>query len=52
MVTSFYADDATTVVDSTVFKPHTWYLLKVDAYHGAQGIEPGRTRFAISSRAF
>lgn len=52
VVTEWYADDQTTVVDSVVFEPHRWAVLKVDEYHSVKNIEPGKTRFAITGRIF
>jgi hypothetical protein len=52
VVTSFYADDNTTVIDSVVLEPHRWHILKVDAPHGVTGVDADRTRFSITGKIF
>jgi len=52
VVTSFYDEDKTTVVDSVVLDPHRWHILKVDSYHGVTGIEPDKVRFSITGKIF
>lgn len=52
VTTTFYQDDRSTVIESSVLQPHTWYALKTDVYHSAQGIVPGQTRIAITVRFF
>ena len=52
VVTNFYDDDQTTIVDSVVLEPHRWCILKVDSYHSVAGVENGKTRFAITGKIF
>jgi hypothetical protein len=52
VVTEFFEDDRTTLVDSVVLKPHQWHILKVDSFHSVRGVDPGRTRFSITGRIF
>jgi hypothetical protein len=52
VVTSFYADDNTTVIDSVVLEAHRWHILKVDVPHGVTGVNADRTRFSITGKIF
>ena len=52
VVTSFYTEDHSTQLESIVLETHKWYILKVDTPHDVSGIEPGKLRFAITSRIF
>lgn len=50
--TEFYAEDRATLIQSEHIPPHTWCLLKTDEWHRVTGVEPGRTRFVITSRLY
>lgn len=52
VVTSFYKDDKTTVIESVTLEPYRWHMLKVDVPHGVTGIDPARTRFSITGKIF
>jgi hypothetical protein len=51
VITSFY-DDQKNILESVKFELHRWHILKVDSYHGVQGMEPGKTRFSITGQIF
>ena len=52
VITEWYADDKTTVVDSVVFTPHQWHIIKTDAWHAVRNTTPGQIRFAVTGRMF
>lgn len=52
VVTEFYAEDKTTLVNSVTIEPRRWHLLKADSYHAVRNIEPGKKRFSITGKVF
>ena len=52
VITEFYDDDKTTLLDSYHIEPHRWHILKVDTYHRVINLEPNQYRFAVTSRIF
>jgi hypothetical protein len=52
VITNFFDDDKTTVLDSVVLEPHRWHVLKVDSFHNVKNIESGRIRFSITGKIF
>lgn len=52
VTTNFYDEDQTTLVDSVVFEPERWHILKADSYHQVLGVVPGRIRLAVTGRIF
>lgn len=52
VITEWFDDDKTTVVDSVVLEPQRWHILKVDTWHSVRGIDPGATRYSVTSRLF
>lgn len=52
VITSFYDDDKTTLLDSYCIVPEQWHILKVDTYHGVTNIHPGEIRFSITAKIF
>ena len=52
VLTEFYDDDKTTLLDSYHIEPHRWHILKVNTYHRVINLEPGQFRFAVTSRIF
>jgi hypothetical protein len=52
VITKWYNDDQTEIVDSVVLEPLRWHILKVDTWHSVQGVAPGQTRYSITSRLF
>jgi hypothetical protein len=52
VVTDWYKDDKTTVVDSVIFESHRWHMIKVDEYHGVKNVQPGLIRLSITGRIF
>lgn len=52
VVTTWYDEDQTTVLQSVRIPLHTWVLFKADAFHGVTGVEEGMIRSAITGRVF
>lgn len=52
VITSFYNEEQTEVTHAVKIEPFRWHLIKTDAWHGVQGIEPGQTRFSLIGRVF
>lgn len=52
VVTNFYKDDKHTVTHSYVIPTNQWHVLRANAYHSVDGIEPGQTRFSLTGRIF
>ena len=52
VITSFYDEDKTTVLNSYCIEPQRWHLIKVDVYHGVTNAEPGQYRFSVTGQVF
>jgi len=52
VITSFYQDDRTTLLDSYCILPEQWHILKVDSYHGVSNIQAGQIRLSITAKIF
>ena len=52
VITEFYDEDKTTVLQSVIIETHRWHMLKVDTFHGVRNIDPGKIRFSITGRIF
>lgn len=52
VVTEFYDEDKTNVLQSVIIEPHRWHILKVDTFHGVRNVDPGKIRFSITGRIF
>lgn len=52
VITEWYNEFQTEVVDSVVLEPHKWHILKVDTWHSVRGIDPGKVRYSITGRLF
>lgn len=50
--TNFYADDGVTITHSYVIPPLQWHILKANAYHSVDGVDPGQIRFSLTGRIF
>lgn len=50
--TEFYNDDGVTQIDKIIIEPRRWHLFQANVLHRVSGIEPGHTRFAITTRMF
>ena len=52
VVTEWWDDKKSKVIDSVILETHRWHILKVDNIHSVRGIVPGRVRFSITGRIF
>jgi hypothetical protein len=52
VITEFYDEDKTNIVQSVLIEPHRWHILKVDSFHGVRNIDPGKIRFSVTGRIF
>lgn len=52
VITEWYSDDKTTVIDSVVLEANRWHVLKVDTWHGVRNVDPGAVRLSITGRMF
>lgn len=52
VVTEFYDEDKTNVLQSVIIEPHRWHILKVDNFHGVRNVDSGKIRFSITGRIF
>ena len=52
VVTDWYDETQTEIVDSVILETHRWHILKVDSFHAVKNIVPGRVRFSITGRIF
>jgi hypothetical protein len=52
VITEWFNEDKTTVVDSVILETHRWHILKVDSFHGVRGVLPSKTRFSITGVIF
>lgn len=52
VITEWFNDDKTEVVDSVVLEPLRWHILKVDTWHSVRGVKEGSTRYSVTSRLF
>ena len=52
VVTEFYDEDQTTILQSEIIEPHCWHILKVDSFHCVKNIEPGKVRFSVTGKIF
>lgn len=52
VVTEWYDDDQTTLLQSTILEPFRWHIIKADTYHTVKNVGPNKKRFAITSRIF
>jgi hypothetical protein len=52
VVTEWYAEDKTTVIDSVILEANRWHILKVDTWHGVRNVAPDAVRLSITGRMF
>lgn len=52
VVTEFYDDDQTTLLDSIVIEPLRWHILKADTYHCVKNVKPDKIRFSLTGKIF
>ena len=52
VVTEWYAEDKTTVIDSVVLEANRWHILRVDTWHGVRNVSPDSARLSITGRIF
>jgi hypothetical protein len=52
VITEFYDEDKTSVIQSVVIEPYRWHVLKVDSFHCVKNINPGKIRFSITGKIF
>ena len=52
VITNFYDEDKTTILNSYCVEPHRWHLFKADEWHGVENIEPEKYRFMVTAGVF
>ena len=52
VITSFYDEDQTTILDTYCIEQDRWHLLKADTYHGVSNLNHGNIRFSITAKIF
>jgi predicted PolB exonuclease-like 3'-5' exonuclease len=53
VLTEFYADDMTTVLDTYCIEPLRWHVLKADTFHKVSGpFDSEKIRFSITAKLF
>jgi hypothetical protein len=52
VITEWYNEDRSEVVDSVVLEPFRWHMLKVDTWHSVRGVQPGQIRYSITGKLF
>jgi hypothetical protein len=52
VITSFYDEDKTTVLNSYRIDPQRWHLIKVDVFHGVKNISADSYRFSVTGQVF
>lgn len=53
VLTHFYDDDRSTILDTYHIEPFRWHIFKADTFHSVPGpFEPGQIRFAITAKIF
>jgi hypothetical protein len=52
VITEWYAEDKTTIIDSVVLEANRWHILKVNTWHSVRNVAPEAVRLSITGRIF